>query len=180
MNNLPILPVLLAGACMLSGCNDAPNPISPPDYSPRLDELDKKIRDLQADTIMLKVNNSKDVWLKLSATGFSPMQTDIGTITIQMTRLEPIGSGTKVHIKIGNPTSADIVKLEMSGKWGPIDADGNADFLNQHEFKTTIGTELKSGSWTNTSFILDGAKPNQVGVIDIERSSAQSIELFDN
>ncbi|WP_369801440.1 hypothetical protein [Novosphingobium sp. Fuku2-ISO-50] len=104
----------------------------------------------------------------------------MGTLTVQLKNLEANGSGTLVRLVIGNPTSANITDLKLSGAWGALDKNGTINTADEHDFSTSISNGVPSSSWKVVSFNIDGGKPTDIGYIKIKYGSIQQIRLFGN
>lgn len=165
---------MIAGAIFLSSCKGSNQTLV---SQPGSDVDPTALADLTRRVANLEMKASRSVVLKLSDTGFSPLQTDVGTITLQLKKLEGAGSGTRAELLIGNPTSADITKFSISGMWGAINKDGVPDGP-YHSFAADINQPVNQASWSRVSFIIDGAKPTDIGFIEVTSGTLSQIKLI--
>lgn len=165
----------LAATLVLTGCD---NSASGNSQTVDLTLLQGRVSTLESQVTTLSVESSKSIWLQLSNTGYTPLLTDLGTITVQMTKIEPLGSGSRVFLKFGNPLSVTPVQLDLTGRWGPVDKDGTPDLSKAHDFSTSIEEKISAGAWTYVSFQIDGGKPDEIGFLQINTASVQRVNMF--
>lgn len=102
--------------------------------------------------------------------GYMNVRTKIGTLLLSIDRVEPIADGSKVILRVGNPTSATLLGLELQTRYGSR-WDQKADY-NQWQSglaakEVSIADTLFPSSWNYVSFALPGVKPDQLGHISL-------------
>jgi len=136
----------------------------------QINNLEGKISELEAESDSARI-------LKRSDSGYSVVKTDFGAITIQMKSVTADGAGSRVRLQIGNPTTATITKLMLFGHWGAVNKDGEPDGETHSLMQPTITRHLPAGTWSDASFLIEGAKPSDLGYLRITSALIPSISL---
>ena len=108
---------------------------------------------------------------------YSVLRIDVGSIALTLDAIAPAGAGSRVTVSIGNLTSAVIDGLEATVSWGTGTADGSDAVIQGQSRRVSIAKPFPSGAWTQTSFVLDGVPPAQIGFLRIAEASATGIRL---
>ena len=114
--------------------------------------------------------------LTSTASGFTPIASDIGILTFQINEIEPNGSGSDLQIQVGNPTTANISQLQADLTWYSKDADGKWEQRGSSEGNTLPG-DYAAGTWTTTTVSLSDIKPDEFDYLQVQNVSATSITL---
>lgn len=120
--------------------------------------------------------NADSAILKLSDKGYDELQTNIGPITIQLLSVKAQGSGSILAVKIGNTTHATFETLKISGHWFAVDKDANPAGKG-HDFTANINGPIYAGSWNTTRFMIEGAKPADIGFVSIHTADVSRLSL---
>ena len=164
---------VVAALGLLSACNQASNSDELANAEKRIDALEKKISDLEIDKIFS--DGEKVAWLEPSEKGYSFAKTDIGSLTFSMEKVEPYADGTRLTLKIGNPTSARITELTAKIAWGKRDENQTTTELGSK--KITLDN-IGPASWTVKTVDVPAVPPTQFGYLSIQDISAQKIFLY--
>ena len=108
---------------------------------------------------------------------YSVLRIDIGSIAVTLDALAPYGSGSRISMTLGTPTSAGIDGLAATVSWGVPNAGGENSVAQGHSRRLTLAKSLPPGAWTKISFALDSVPPDQIGFLRLSEASATSIRL---
>lgn len=168
-------------ALALTGCDNSDASLAKVDKfisDTRMDTLERRVGNNETQVAQLRSRSLPVAILTMSDNGYSTANTDLGVITYQMLAIDAQGSGSRVRLRIGNPTAAELTRLDVEGSWGTVDKDGSADFEHEHPFKGTITGSIKPGMWGSGTLPLSGAKPSEVGFVAIEKTRVSAINLM--
>ncbi|MBX7461507.1 DUF3251 domain-containing protein [Qipengyuania huizhouensis] len=174
MGRVMLLCCLALGACSSPSSDDA-----------AYRSLEAEIRELETrlqaseDRLLRHVieDTPGSVWLRQSDDGYSYLRNELGSLSFQLEGIEASGQGSRVAVTIGNPTTARITKLSLSGEWGQLNAEGAPDMDTAKPFDLSVSAVLQPGSWNEVEFVLDSAKPSELGYINIEQAEPQAMTL---
>ena len=142
----------------------------------RIQTLEAKIARLEDDNLSLRIKSNKSIFLMKSDSGFSSMPTDVGNLNFEMIDASQDGAGTRISMRVGNPTTATIKSFEITGSWSSIDKDGNP-IGTPHNFVGKTSEQIVSGRWSVIHFDIAGAKPEDIGQITINEAVPKTISL---
>lgn len=171
--------VVMVFAMLLAGCGvrDGRNERELASLRDSQTNLVSQVNRLEAKISDLEVNADSTRILKRSDDGYSVIRTEFGAITLQIKSIAAEGAGSRVRLEIGNPTNATITKMMIFGHWGAVDKDGEPEGGAYSLKKPTITTRIPGGSWSEASFLIDGAKPADLGYLRITSALIASISL---
>lgn len=137
-----------------------------------IEELKRKDR---VDELVQSFN--KIAYLTPGSNGYSPVQFDLGYITIQFADVKPYANGSKVTLKFGNVLAASINGLKAKIEWGKVDDKGTPINDSAKTRDVTFSETLNSGSWTQVTLVLDGVPPTELGFVRIRDIAHNGIQL---
>ena len=169
---------LVAVFCLtiLSGCDrEAATPLrssADTGQDERLSSLERLVQDNKTKLVAMTESGA----LTSTASGFTPIASDIGILTFQINEIEPNGSGSDLQIQVGNPTMANISQLQADLTWYSKDADGK--WVQRGSSKgITLPGDCAAGTWTTTTVSLSDIKPDEFDYLYVQKVSATSITL---
>lgn len=114
--------------------------------------------------------------LKRGDSGWSVIKSDIGGMTAEIKNISDSGGSAQIKMRIGNASSATILKTQIFALWGGVDKDGEPAG-ESHSITPTIEKTIDPGSWEDVTFPINGAKAADVGYIRVFSASASSIRM---
>lgn len=124
--------------------------------APTMDsEARTQIEQLKRDVALLKLENALNrmdatglgsdhaVFDPQSAPAFTKLKAPTGAVLASLERVEPYLGGFNVYVKIGNPSTADLIGMSGEVKWGKADASGDALKSKRFELLDTY----PAGTW---------------------------------
>jgi hypothetical protein len=166
-----ILPVLIAGC--LTGCSEGTA-----ETSAAISGQKEIIEQIEARVAALEGSQPDyDTDLKLGDGGYSIVPSSFGNLTAQMTNVDSQGSGSRVSLRIGNPSGATLSNVKIYASWGKLDEKGSPirPAISESEFR--LSKDIPAGTWTNHTVVIDGIKPADLGYLHISTLSSDSIKL---
>jgi Protein of unknown function (DUF3251) len=141
--------------------------------------LKGQIDALNADIAMLKIPSAYDgvAYLSSGSSGYQILKTEIGNITVGLENIEPYANGSKVLLKFGNPTAAEIYQLSATIEWGAVDKDGYPDNENMKRKDVEFVESFRSGAWNSAEVILEGVPPSDLGFVRVKDLKHKQIGL---
>lgn len=139
------------------------------------EDLDKI--DLRISLLELQLNPYKTAYLTPGTDNYDIIDAGIGRLTISLDNVQPFANGSKVTLKIGNPTSATIDGVEADLEWGTVDKTGIPVNDTAKVKHVTFNEVLRAGAWTNVSCVLENTLPTELGFIRVKELSHSSIKL---
>jgi hypothetical protein len=106
--------------------------------------------------------------------GYGLLKTPFGTLLISTESVEPYLDGYKIHLRIGNPTTADFSGFSLI----------NSSFQTTNFFETlqtstnSFTDKLAAGYWTPIDFILAPANTDRLRNVSV-RVELNQINLFE-
>ena len=101
--------------------------------------------------------------------GYQAIKSPAGTMLLVLERVEPYLDGFTVHLRVGNPTNANLVGMKGVAKWGKRFDSSKDEAYNQLRDKPIdVSESFLPGHWTTVKFNVATAKPDEVGRIIIE------------
>ena len=79
-------------------------------------------------------------------------------------------------LRIGNPTSADIMRWSVRLTYGEAKPEG--ELLTATDLEQTLSAILAKGSFTDVTVNLGGTSPNKLGYVSVGEISADRIQLY--
>jgi hypothetical protein len=132
----------------------------------RIDALEarlKSLEDKEVSSALLKISDNRQ---------FSIVRTDLGPLTVSLEKIEPLASGSRIFIQIGNSTSAKITKYKMSGEYG------NMTKNEMRPFSYDSTSSIEKGSWKTVAVPVDGLTPAMIEHVYIGNISIEGIRLL--
>jgi len=180
--------VAMAICLILSACT----PVDNTELSKHAQEADAKIAVLQSQLDALQKSVAADkqsrdfdrmmqdlpkiAYMTPGNDGYSMVQADLGTLTVQLANVEPYANGSRVLLRFGNPLSAAINGLKLNIDWGRVTKLG-PDNENQKSKEITFTETLRSGAWTSVPIVLDGVPPSDLGFVRVRNITHTGIAL---
>lgn len=145
----------------------------------RISQLEAKVEDLTFKISMREfIDDAEDVaYLTPGDMGYSIIKTDLGKITVQISSIKSYANGSKVVLRFGNVTAADLNGVSAIVQWGRVDQKGSPDNDNQRSREITFTRSFRSGSWNNLEVILDGVPMAELGFVRVSKLSHKGIAL---
>ena len=119
----------------------------------RIDALEERLANLES-------AQSSSINLLPAGRGSSDLPVSTGALLVRVDSLVAHSGGTRVHLTMGNPTSATLLDLAATARWGPV---GDAPTAASREI--TIKAHLQPAAWTPAAFDLPGVPPREIGVL---------------
>jgi hypothetical protein len=108
---------------------------------------------------------------------FEPLNVGIGMIAVSLDSLAMDPNGTLLHLRFGNPLSADLSRLSGTVSWGALDAAGNPEPVAGQSRNGLLVESITSGRWSVGRFLIPNLPPGRIGFVRIAEASVASIEL---
>lgn len=172
----------VAFALLLAGCGQGPTVES----EAKLTEAIEKIEALrgQVEVLEIKVKTQEMfrllenvAYLTPGDEGYSVVRSDMGSMTIALVDIKPYANGSKVTLKLGNPTSATINGLNAKLEWGAVDDKGMPANESAKSRSVKFNETLNAGAWTNAAVVLDGVLPTDLGFVRVSELGHSGIRL---
>lgn len=167
-----------------AGCASADaNPESRIDtIAARLDSLTDFVTQIKAEAILEKYSagNSPSASLDPADQGFGVIRTVYGGLTVAIDDIVPLADGSRLTLRIGNLTAADINGGTLKVRYGRRQATGEAFAswdAQLHSTDARFTQVLRSGTWNSVQVTLGGIPPNGIGHVRIEAGELPSISL---
>lgn len=109
--------------------------------------------------------------------GYSTIMFDIGVLTVKLEDVKAYANGSKIKIKFGNTLNASINGLKAKFEWGEFDSNGTVVNNPNNTKDVTFTEELRPGSWTSVSLVLDKVPPTELGFVRIRNVTHEGISL---
>lgn len=109
--------------------------------------------------------------------GFGLLNVGIGTLPVTLDSILPTEHGSLVFLNIGNPTTAELSRLEATLQWGPLDADSVPEISKDRSRTGLVADRLPAGEWRAAQVLLPGAPLAAVGVLRISQATVGNISL---
>ncbi|MFN8774637.1 MAG: DUF3251 domain-containing protein [bacterium] len=160
----------------LLGCSDSAGNA---DVARRLGELEKKLKDIEADREFRALMDSFRgmAFLRPGDSGYSLIEFNLGRMTVQMVDVTPFASGSRVALRFGNFSSAGFDGVSATLEYGPTDEKGNVVTGETRAKEVKFSEIFRPGSWNTVSVTLDGIQPAQLGYIRITNVAHSGIRL---
>ena len=146
----------------------------------RIESGEQEIHNLRKELIHQKIDSEFRgyAFLRPGAQGFSTINLEIGSVTVSMTNVQEYANGSKATLRFGNPHTAQINKVSFDVDYGPLNDSGSLIENQKKTKKITIMDPLRRATWTETTIVLEGIMPAQLGEIKIYNPTFEGIELF--
>jgi len=95
-------------------------------------------------------------------------------VTFAIAGLSPYANGTRIKLKIGNPTSAYIMKLKAHVSWGT--SDGKSGYHPEGERDLDFDN-LARGTWSLRTIDIPALPPSKFGFLYLSAVTPDSISL---
>ena len=180
-----------ASAAVLVGCSPAPADTTAANN--KVQALEAQVTSLQAQVQTLQKsfedekqrqtfatlmgNAEKIAYLTPGTDGYSVIDYDLGTLTVQLADVEPYANGSRVILRFGNTMAAVVNGLKLTVDWGVVTEQG-PDNQHQHSKEITFSEQLRSGAWTSVPVVLDGVQPAQLGFVRVHDVAHSGIVLL--
>jgi len=112
-----------------------------------------------------KEDSARTVTIDPDDKGYGKIETDLGPLFISTASVEPYLDGYKMHLLIGNPSSASYSDFKLVTLWGPLPTNNMMwDKWNEAQKARTnsIISSLVSGAWTPVDITLTPALPAEI------------------
>ena len=183
--------IVLIFSLLTSGCNYSSNAEKYAEIA-KLEELEKKVSELEWDLIMAKTRSEK-----YTSASFDPaegkeyqrLDTSSGTLLVSFLDAKTHLDGVKVKLNIGNLQYADYRGFELMIEYGKrypkyIKDQPEQNKKNRLEYEASKRKKeekftqvLKSGSWNTIEIFLPDVKPSDFGNLQV-KINLNTIALF--
>jgi hypothetical protein len=123
------------------------------------------------------IGDDEDVaYLQTTAREFQIVKGELGYLTVNIEDISPYANGSRVVLKLGNPSSATLRELSATLEWGRIDAQGSPSgrvYSKQQSFPDP----LAGGTWRQYVVTLADVPPQELGYIRVKDVDLKSISL---
>ena len=109
--------------------------------------------------------------------GFGLLNVGIGTLAVTLDSIQSTEQGSLAFLTIGNPTTADLSRLDATLEWGPLDADGEPEHSKESSRTGLVADRLPAGEWRLAKVLLPGMSLTAVGVLRISKATVGDISL---
>jgi hypothetical protein len=171
------LPLLLLA---LVGCNPAPSTSQAPD------DLEKRIRDLQAQVWKLETTLSRHdsaIFDPAAEPAFQRLNSSMGTFAVSVNDIRAHADGARVRLDVGNLTTATYKGAVFSVKWGTRFDSTTMKYLEWwetvRETKHKANIDLRPGAWNKVTLTLPGVPPEKLGYLELSMET-DVISLHDS
>jgi hypothetical protein len=110
--------------------------------------------------------------------GFSPISTELGTVTVSLKDITAYANGAKVLLEFGNTTNATMFGLKAKIEWGKVDENRMPIRKSTRSREVNLIESIRPGAWASTKVILDGVPPTDLGLVQVRDLSFSSISLL--
>jgi len=125
--------------------------------------------------------NRQVVTLNPYSKSFTSIETNTGTFLISVEKVEPLETGIRLHLKIGNPNYADYQDFKLKFIWGKKWGGGlTATYEQWRQSLTgseyTFQGKLEKGKWNTVTADLSPTDGGQLEYLECEMN-VSSVEL---
>jgi hypothetical protein len=117
-------------------------------------------------------------FLKPGDSGYSVLKLDLGNVTVKITDVKPLATGSKVSLQFGNLTSARIDGLKARLEWGKVDGSGVAQTDPAKSRDVEFAESLAPGAWTQSELVLEDVSPTELGFVRLKELDHSGIGLL--
>jgi hypothetical protein len=141
----------------------------------RIQELEKKVLHLQLQASR-ETNKWKSAEFEPTDEGYQRIDSSVASFAVSIGNLQPYGDGSKLTVKIGNPSAATFSNGKLNVKYGPrypeLEDPKFAEKVAEIESKVrtkeiALTKNIAGGSWNPNQVILPGIKPDALGYVQI-------------
>ncbi len=185
-----IIPATVLYAILLTSCGQdsrvPPLETQVTKLESQVNNLDSKVTTLEAEVKQLNEQISmskvfKDIegiaFMTPGTDGYSIIKSDLGSLTVSLTNIQPYANGSKVTLQFGNLTAATIDGLKTTLEWGSLDKDGLPNNQEAKSREVIFNESLPSGSWTNSQVVLEGIPPIELGFVRLRDVGHRGVKL---
>jgi len=144
-----------------------------------LTTLQRKINSLESDMAVLRFQMSfledGDASVSTEENAYSTAKTTFGSFPVIADKVEPYLDGYKVHLQVGNMTTASFNGAKVTVKWGaPFNSKSPDEFKKKQRSKEVdLTTTFFPGSYGGFDVILSPAKPEEIKTLYVALSFNQ-------
>jgi hypothetical protein len=173
--------ILTLGAAMaaLTACSPQQ---STSELESRIKTLEQEHRKLKAELIEHKAEQFLEsldrlALLKPGDEGYSTVQFDLGTLTVQLADVSPYANGSKITLRFGNLTSARVNGMKGKLEWGQLNEKGYPDLGSAKSRDIELSESLGPGAWTSVPLVIEGTPPPALGFVRLGSLGHRGIGL---
>lgn len=171
---------ILSMCCLVAGCGQGSNIRSSPyddaSIKTRIENLETRTRETDNRLFGRMAKDSFSAWLQPDDTGYSPLETPIGRITVQMTAVKPYADGSQIILRVGNPLGATVGQMKVDLEYGQLDKNQAPIESTTREVKgRSIELNIAPATWHDVSVNLPGVTPSKLSYLSL--SNAQSVTM---
>lgn len=153
----------------------------------KVKELEVKVKDLTTQVAKVEREASWDrafkmldsvAYLTPGSDGYSIVQFELGRVTVSLKNIEPYANGSRVTLRIGNPTSATLEAVKAILEWGKVDAKGMPLSESERQREVTFTRSVRPGAWTDVQAVLEGVPPVELGFVRVKELGCSRISLL--
>jgi hypothetical protein len=167
---------------ILAGCSQATPPTLPPEVTTlqnsliateaRVRSLEKQVLTQAVELSVLKVDQRSKGVAVLNpggSDGYTSAQTSLGTLLIATDKIAANGSGTRLTLYVGNPSTARLGGTELSVRYGTKYQSGEFSEWEEslHTKKMTLTQDLFAGAWSRVDLALGDVKPEDLSFVEL-------------
>ena len=143
-----------------------------------LAELKSKVSEISATDLYNSFE--KIAYLQVGSNAFSPLATEVGTITINLGNIQTYANGSKVTLVFGNPLAATMSDIKFTIDYGTLDKDGSPKNAMQKSKEIKLTQTFQSSTWNNVDVLLEGLPVNELGFVRVHDLTINQIALRRN
>lgn len=100
-----------------------------------------------------------------------------GSLVLTLDSIVAAGTGSRISLRLGNLTSAEIDEVVGFVGWGVPEADGSHVVTERRSRQFTFDQVFAPGAWTAVTFVLDSVPPAAIGFLRFSDARATGIRL---
>lgn len=184
MNDSQFPAALILCALLMTGCGQAASTekgVQPTDAHQNIQELRDRVAALETSQSLSEFASSieETAFLKPGDNFYSIIKIDMGHLTVSLDDVTSYANGSKVQLRFGNITAANLTDLNALIEWGSVDQNGLPIKETVKSKEVRFTEKLRSGAWTRVKVALEGVPPDALGFVRLSKVGHDGIELLD-
>ncbi|QDX30815.1 SadB/YajI family lipoprotein [Dickeya poaceiphila] len=176
-----VIPMLSVMA-LLAGCAHP----QPPHVQNELGQIDQKLQDIANRAVALEQQNSLNAnstsgaYLLPAAHNRALLDSSIGTLSLELSKIEPEASGTRVLLTIRTMNTLSLPAFQATLDWGTLDPVSGKPLTGDMQTQLLrFPRSLTQVSEATTEVRLSGLTPEQLGFVRVHDVMAESAQHHD-